>query len=86
MSEPTNQEGRQAPAAKVRRGQVVSYVFADQLGHGRTVEGLAVVLGVDTGPDGDPGELLALRPLSDHTLYVAPEDVSPVAAGDVAPG
>jgi hypothetical protein len=74
VSEPTNQE--QKHAAKVRRGQVVSFRFHDAV-TGRDLDGVGVVLGVEDGGN------VTVRPLSASDLTVDPADVSAVAAGDV---
>jgi hypothetical protein len=74
MSEPT---GQQHAPAKVRRGQVVSYVFHDAVTD-RDAEGVGVVLGIEDGGN------VSLRPLATETLSLDPADVSAVSAGDVA--
>lgn len=61
---------------KVRRGQVVGYLFHDTV-TGRDLDGLGVVVAVE-----ESGNVI-VRPLAAYDLTVDPSKVSPVSAGDV---
>jgi hypothetical protein len=75
---PNPGEEQKPAAAKVRRGQVVSYEFHDVVTGREIADGLGVVLGIEDGGN------VVVRPLSVETLTLDPANVSPVSAGDVS--